>query len=335
MMAKCLGLGLRAASKRPALVFLLWAVNLGLGILATVPAWAWWRDGFASAPAADAMLNGFNFATYVDLSHYDRTAVSSLLMTNLAALMVVAGVMGALTFGGTLEILRAEDARTFLHRFCRGAGHFFGRFLRLAIYTAVAAVLVTGPVAALLVPALKPLEDSAWEPGWVVALAIRLVVIGVVLLFFLLVLDYARIRVAADDTRRAFRTWLASVGFVLRNAAGAYGITLAFAVLFAVLLAVYFGYCGISPANTRELILLLFIVQQAVMWLRTGLRVAHVAAEREFLERRRPAPAATAAVVAAPPPSGDLPAQLAGSSAAGEAHDRGDAAATSEADGER
>lgn len=322
MLAKCLGLGLRAASKRPVLISLLWMINLALGLLAAIPAWTWWRDSFSYAPAADTLLNGFNFAAYFDLAHYNRSSVSSLLNVNVMALVIVAGVLGALLFGGTLEILRAGDSRPFMHRFFRGAGHFFWRFLRVTIYNAVGAAIVVGLVLAALAPLLKPLEDSAWEPGWVVAFAIRFVLIGFLLLFFFLVLDYARIRVAVDDTRRAFRTWLASLGFALCHVPGTCGITIAYGVLLGVLLGLYFGFCGVSPANTRELILLLVIVQQIVMWLRAGLRVAHIGAEVEFFERVRPAfPVITSAAVA--PPAVEMGPDVVGPAEPGAVADQG------------
>ena len=303
MIARCLGQGCRFASKRPALVSLLWAINLALGLLATVPAWTWWRHGFGPAPAADALLDGFNLATFFDLVHYDRSAVFGLLGANVVALVVAASVVGSLAFGGTLEILRATDGRTFMHRFFRGAGHFFSRFLRLAVYTAVAAVIVVGLVAAALAPLLSPLDESAWEPGWVTAILVRIAVVGAVLVYFLLVLDYARIRVAIGDTRRLFVTWIASLGFVLRHLFGAYGIALAFGALAGVLLALYLGYCSIAPIRTSGLILVLVIVQQAVMWLRTGARVAQVAAEIQFHSGSTAALHAAASTVLAPPDS--------------------------------
>jgi hypothetical protein len=279
---------------------LLWGINLALGLLTAVTAWTWWRDSFSYAPAADTLLNAFNFAAYGDAAHYNRSPVSSLLTASIVATVATAVVVGALVFGGILEMLRSEDARPILHRFCRGAGHFFWRFLRLTVYTAVAAVLVAGLAAAALVPLLKPLEDSAWEPGWLVAFAIRFVVIGAVLLFFLLVLDYARIGVAADDTRRAFRAWIASLSFVLRRVPATSGIMVVFALLYGALLAAYLGYCAAAPTGTRAWILMLFVVQQAVMWLRVGVRVASVGAEVELFEQLRPTPAATMPVLDAP-----------------------------------
>jgi hypothetical protein len=306
MIATCLGHGLKGAAKRPALTTLLWGINLALGLLAAIPAWTWWRDSFSYAPAADTLLSAFNFAAYGDIGHYNRAAVSALLTTSVVAMVVVAGVLGALVFGGMLEILRSSDSRPFMHRFFRGAGHFFWRFLRLAIYTAIAAALATGLLAAALVPLLKPLDDSAWEPGWLVASAIRFVVIGAVLLIFLLALDYARIRVAVDDTRRAFRTWIASLGFVLRRVPATFGIVIVFAFLYAVLLAAYVGYCAVAPVDTRLWILMLVGVQQVVMWLRVGVRVASVGAEIDFFEQRRPARAAAVPVIV-PPVSGDAP----------------------------
>jgi hypothetical protein len=305
MIARCLARGVGASSKRPALTTLLWLINLGMGLLASIPAWTLWRDSFSFAPVADALLNGFNFAVYGDIGHYNRTPIFALLTAPVAAMAAVSGILGALVFGGILEILRSNGPRPFMHRFFRGAGHFYWRFLRLSIYTAVSAVIVTFLLSTVLAPILKPLDESAWEPGWVAAFAIRFVAIGAVLLFFFLTLDYARIRIAAGDTRRAFRTWVVSLGFVLRHLPGTFGIAILFALLFGILLAAYLGYSAAAPSGTWSWILLLFVVQQVVMWLRTGLRVGCVGAEVEFFERSRPAHQAARSAVTAPPVPGD------------------------------
>ena len=300
MIPRCLARGVGASSKHPALTTLLWLINAGMGLLASIPAWTLWRDSFSFAPSADTLLSGFNFAVYGDIGHYNRTSIGALLTAPVAAMAAVAGILGALVFGGILEILRSSDSRPFMHRFFRGAGHFYWRFLRLSIYTAVAAVVVTLLLSAALAPVLKPLDESAWEPGWVAAFAIRFVAIGAVLLFFFLALDYARIRVAAGDTRRAFRAWIASLGFVLRHLPGTFGIAIAFALLFGILLAAYLGYSATAPSGTWRWILLLIFVQQVVVWLRAGLRVGCVAAEVEFFERSRAARQAATQAVTAP-----------------------------------
>ena len=55
--------------------------------------------------------------------------------------------------GGILEVLGSkEDARVFMHRFFRGGGHFFWRFLRLSVMAFVGGAIVAGVVAAVPEP---------------------------------------------------------------------------------------------------------------------------------------------------------------------------------------
>jgi len=307
MISRAIRYGLGTAARRPRLALTLWVWNLAIAAVAAFPVWRWWSASFGNAPSTDSLLNRLDLTVLTDLAHYNRASVWSMARGSLTAAVFVALLTNSLLVGGVLEILLTDDSRTFMHRFFRGAGHFFWRFLRMLAMSLVAGLIVMGAVGAILGFILRPLSESTWEPGWVLAAVLQLVVVGLVVLWFYLALDYARIRVALDDSRRTLRAWAGALGFVCRRFVSTYAITVAIAALLFIVAAIYLGYSAAIPASTRATILLMLAVQQVFMIVRAGLRVAHLGAEVDYYRQVRAIArvgVAPAAAEPAPPPVG-------------------------------
>jgi len=288
MVLTCSRNGLLAAWRRPGLAVLLWAWSVLLALPLTFPAWTWLQGGTARTPDADLLLDRFSFGAMGDLLRTDPSL--NLLVPAFLATALVAVVGQALTGGGLIEVLTSDDARSFLHRFFRGAGHFFWRFLRAGIY----AWLLFGIASAIFTVAFRPvsraLEEMDWEPAWYLGLAARLLILALLALFVTLAFDYARIRMAREDSRRALRSFFSSLWFVARRPKATFGVWLVVAVLTAAVFAVYLAFCEIVPAVSWATILLALAVQQATILVRAGLRVALIASEIAIWTRMAPAP---------------------------------------------
>lgn len=303
--------GLHGAWRQPKLVLLLWAWNLLLAAAVALPMWAWLRDALDLTVEGPALLGRFNMGAVADLVKYADPNPFDLLGAGARGAVLVALVASAFMNGGILEVLGAsDDRRSFMHRFFRGGGHFFWRFVRLMIIAAVPCVLVTGVVAAAVTPAVQPLADSEWGYGVYVAGLLTLAAIGVSGGFFILALDYARIRVARDDSRGMFRAYLGALGFVMRHAFAAYGMAIVILVLVGVVLLLYVGHETVWTTTGWGTLLLLVAVQQVVVLARTGLRVALVGAERDYYVAQQPSVSAPAAQPA--PPAADGPTHIDG-----------------------
>jgi hypothetical protein len=185
-----------------------------------------------------------------------------------------------------------EDRRPFMHRFFRGGGHFFWRFFRLAIMAGVCLLVATAAASALLTVVTTPIGESEWEPAGYLAGIVSIAVTIAVAALFLLALDYARIRVARDDSRSMLKAYASGIGFVLRRLFTVYGIAVAILVLEIALILCYVAYETNAPAaGTWAAIGVLFVIQQVVVLGRLYFRVAMIGAERVFYEKAQPAPA--------------------------------------------
>jgi hypothetical protein len=157
--------GTAVARHNPRLVVTLCLFNLALALAAGLPGWLTLSSVMGPLPGADALGEAFRFGVLADLSEIQPGLVSGFGRAALAAFGL--GLIVALaTTGGTLEVLTSGDERSFAHRFGRGAGRFFLRFLRLGLITLVTAPLATGLAAAPLLALSRHLRRESGSECW-------------------------------------------------------------------------------------------------------------------------------------------------------------------------
>ena len=299
--------GLGSALAEPRLALALWAWSALLTLPVAAPIWRVWRDTTADAPRADALLGGLNLADFRELTKFDVISSWSPAIAALGGVLLLAVVGQALVAGGTLEVLVSGERGPFARRFLAGAGGYFWRFLRVFVLAVIAAGLTLGAVALVFMPLSAAAGDSAWEPGYFLVQAAQLAVLAVVALFWLIAVDYARIRMVLERDRRSALAALARGAVtVVRHPLRTFGIWIAGGVLVAVLAAAYRVFGG----WTASALVLLIAAEQLVMLVRAGIRVAVVGAEihasRQLMAPPAPPPAPE------PPPAPSEPEPLAG-----------------------
>ncbi len=288
--------GFAAARRNSRLAATLWLLNLALALAAGVPGWLALSSVIGPLPEADALRERFSVGVLVDLVEMRPGLIGGLALAAMGVAFLGL-LVGAAATGGALEVLTSRDDRAFAHRFGRGAGRFFVRFLRAGL----AAVVVAGLGAALTAGPLVALSgrlrrESGSELAANGVFFGALFVGGLVVLLCLLALDAARVRVVREDGRRVLPLLRSGFAVVLGHPLkwlGTWGVNAAVLLL---ALALYLAFRNAVPASTGPLVALLFVVQQAFVLVRSWLRVALLGSERALVERLRPLPAA------APPP---------------------------------
>jgi hypothetical protein len=300
--------GFGAASRHLRVAVLFWLSTLMLALPATFAFAAWWWDAIAYAPPAHPV----DLGTLIDMVEYNEVGVWGLLFAGLGGTVAIALAANALLAGGALEVLvddrrhrdtgTTPDDRRFLHRFFRGAGHFFLRSLALLVAALVVAALVVAAVAAGIGAAIRPLEDSMSAAlAWTHLLA-PIAIVGVLVVFFCgVVLDLARIDLVRHGRRNALVAYWRGLTLAVQR----WWTTLWIWVIAGVVGALFvFGYARIGGAVSAFVpgFLLLQVLVFALAWL----RVSVLAAELEVSVRTRPD--ATPASLALPPPdAAELP----------------------------
>ena len=298
--------GLGRALVEPRLALVLWAWSALLTLPVAAPIWRVWRNTTANAPRADALLEGLNLVAFGELTKHDVTSPWNLAIATLGGVTVLAALGQALAAGGTLEVLLASERGPFLRRFLAGAGGFFWRFLRVFVVAAVAAGVSLGAVALAFQPLSRIAGESAWEPGWYLMQLARAALLALVALFWLIAVDYARIRLALDrDRRSALLALVRAAALVARHPLRAYGIWVIGGLLVGALFAGYGAFRSARAADTGALILLMVGAQQLVMVLRAGIRVSVIGAEVHATRQLRTA--ATVQPLTPAPPADEPP----------------------------
>jgi hypothetical protein len=306
MIASATREGLASAGRNPRLAVTLWLVNLALALAAGVPGFFALRSAIGLLPGADALREGLDLGVLMDLVEMRPGLLGGLALT--AAGVAFLGLLaGAAATGGALEVLTSRDDRPFAHRFGRGAGRFFARFVRAGLLAgvlgALAAALLSGPLFALSGRLRR--ESGAEIATHLVALAAALVA-GLVVLLALLALDAARVRIVREDSRRVLPLVRSGLAVVLGHPVkwlGTWGVN---ALLGALALGLYLAFRDAVPAGTAPLILLMAVAQQAFVLARSWVRVALLGSEIALVHRLRPLPAVPAPVVPQPPqPAGE------------------------------
>ncbi len=286
--------GVWTAIRTPKLILLLWTWNLLLGLAATMPARTWFGNTLDFATETDRLLTRFDIGALNDIGKVSQTTPASLAMAALIGVGFVALLANAFVNGGVVEVIASRsDDRSFMHRFFRGGGHFFWRFTRLGLLAFLLGAIVVAIISAGVGAITAPLGESEWEPAGIVWGLTGVAVSGLVALLFVLALDYARIQTARDDGRSMIKAYVRGLGFVLGHVASTYVIGLLALAVTAVVLLAYVGHEAAWSASTWGTISLLLVVQQVLMLVRTGTRVAQVGAEWDFFVTHTPVPRST------------------------------------------
>jgi len=294
--------GLSTAFRNPKLVLVLWMWNLLLGLAAAMPARAWFGGALDGATETERLLTRFSIGTFADLSKYQETGPFGLLVSTALGLGLLALAGNAFVNGGMAEVVSAPaDTRPFMHRFFRGCGHFFWRFTRLNLLGFTAAAVAAGLTAAALDAATAPFTDSEWEPAALVWSLVTLTGTALVGLWFVLALDFARLRTARDGGRRMLAAYVTSLRFVARHLAPTYGIALVCLVGTAAVLLAYVGHEATWTQSSWGAIFVLLATQQVLMMARMALRVAQVGAEWAYYTDKVPPQAITVRSAEVPP----------------------------------
>jgi len=190
--------------------------------------------------------------------------------------------------GGVLNVLIAPRGREkFAACFFGGGGRFYGRFLRLLIYSAV--VLVPAIILFVAVNAvLGVLGDPSRERQMVLFVIIR-IALGLFLLHLVkMVLDYARIMIATRDSRTVFRALMDAVRFVLRRLSRTLGLYYLLGLTGLAMALAYLGVKSIIGTTTAVGILAVFLITQVYIAGRGWLRAAYQAGQLEMLAASGP-----------------------------------------------
>ena len=353
MIGRSISTGFSLARRSRRLIVLVWLLHLGLASLAAVPFGAWAAGALGSSVEAESLANGFDIATFGDLTEEYSSAVVLFGLTAFGVLAVGA-ISSAFASSGVIGVLLDEARgvegpaattgrhRPVLPRFFESGGRFFWRSLGLSVLTGIGFAVTGGIAYGAARAATRDMGESLSEPVVWFGAVLPLVVGAVFAIFWWLVLDVARISLVAGDRRGAIgRTWLAGLRFVSRRVFGVFGLWLAFALPVGLAMVIYLWVRGWSFQGTWAAIWVMILAQQLYRLWRTAMRVGLVGGQIDLAIAARlpgtfaepaPVPAADDVWLASVPLASESAADLEAVGVASEASPAEPAAAGSAAD---
>ncbi|MFW6140817.1 MAG: hypothetical protein ACOC5S_05635 [Acidobacteriota bacterium] len=280
--------GIKDALK-PKMVAILWLINFLFASVLYFLISGLLSDAISWSPKAEALMKKGDFNVVLDILVHRGGEVSMILSVAfilfffyyLASLFLRGGVLYFLSL--SLNSKQGEKEERFASLFFRGAGRFFGRFFRLMIYSLVLWIgfALINVLIHLFAGVLSNQGDN--EKMLVVMIWVRLVIFLFFYFFVLMVLDYARIRIVLENSRKVLKNMFWSLGFVLTKLGRTLALYYILVVTGILIAIVYWLFDSLIPGQTLMMVMLAFVLGQVFILARSWLTVAFQAAQMRFL----------------------------------------------------
>ena len=282
--------GIKRATAEGKMVWLLWLVNVLFASLIYFSFSDFLSRALSHRAAAQNFLKTFDMNTFFELITHNGRELNTIVSF---AVFLLIGYIFVSVFlnGGILFILihpkRNKEKRRFALLFFQGLGKFFGRFLRLLIYSLILwlGVIIVNLILHII---LTPITKGGTNEPLMFYLA--LLRVGIVFFFVFLVkmiVDYTRIKIVIEDTRHVFRSLFQALGFVFRKLWSTLAIYYLFVLTAAAIFAVYWLAQKIIEAHSLLPIIFAFLIGQIFILSRGWIRVGLQAAQMEFFQSSR------------------------------------------------
>ncbi len=272
--------GMREASRRPAMIGLLWLANIVLAAPACI------LFSGALGAAAGRSASPLDQDAAIELLTGSAGAIRGSLTAALFAL-VLGAFIAIFMFGGILNTLvRSGAGERPGQTFFMGGARYYGRFLRLTLYSVVLWV----PALAAFIP-LHFLASSAMKGSTNEQLGFALTILRVALALFLayfikMIMDYARIRIVREDANGVYDALVWAVRFVFGRPGGTLLLYYLLGITGWAMLAAYLVLHRLFPGATTGAVVSGFLLTQAFIAGRGWLKIAYQAAQLDLYDAR-------------------------------------------------
>jgi len=275
----CYKRGIKEATARPKIVLVLWAANVIFAFLA----YRLFSSLFASALGRSGAAAGL--MTKADMNVLLEALVGSgrplgVMLAGLYALLLcyffVSIFLQGGILGGLVDVtLDDRSGRVFFS----GGAQYYGRFLRLAVYSLV--LWVPAALFFSLVNALiKALTKDSTHEQFTFCLTLFRIALAVFLLFLIkMIMDYARIRIVTGKSKKVFRALLDSLGFVFRRPGLTLGLYYLLGVTGLAIFAAWRLVIHAVPVTTAAAVWGVFLLTQVFIFSRAWLQLAYQSAQ--------------------------------------------------------
>jgi len=273
---KAFSTGIKKINHHKRIWFLLYGIQFVLALILVLPLRSQWNAMIGHSLAGQEVLQGFGANVFIEfITHYAQTVSSEMIL-----LFVIGLVYLTLTLflnGGILGSFSQKYGEYSANVFFKNCGHYFGRFVRLFLFSLLFIAGAFLALQGLETPCGRIAKDS--EPLRVIFWLARHLILLFLVFFINMVFDYAKIMTVLEERRYMIKTGLRAWGFVLKHlwkTLGLYCLVATIGLAFFVL----YTLAGKSiEVSTGLGVLLLFLWQQLYALGRTWVRLLFLASQ--------------------------------------------------------
>ncbi|MBN1271036.1 MAG: hypothetical protein JXB26_02095 [Candidatus Aminicenantes bacterium] len=291
--------GIKDAVLRPKMVFVLWLVNFLFASVLYFLVSGFLTDVLSRSGIAESLIKKGDFNVILDiLTHHGgqagtifSVAIILFFLYILASLFLRGGILFSLA--ESLPSSTEKNKERFASIFFRGAGRFFGRFFRLMIYSLIlwAGFVLINAIFHFLVGIVTSSGDNErmiFYMFWA-----RLVVFFFFYFFVLMVLDYARIKIVLENSKKVFQNMFWALGFVQNKIGRTLGLYYLLVITGVLITIAYWLLDSFISRHTMVMVLAAFVLGQIFILARSWLTIGFQAAQMRFLDSGRQLPKET------------------------------------------
>lgn len=277
-------------SLRKRMMVLYWFFHTLMAAFVALPLMGVAAGSLGASRYGAELLRGFDVSWLMETFFYTQGSFMRPLVPTILLAVFLLMTGSIFLAGGAVKLLVYDGPDYSPRTFYEGCGRYFWRFLRLALYS-----LFFYGIAITLRRALLKLVDKAWGDGMEYHQSIQAGWAISVFFFVLLgligtAMDYAKVRLVVDDSRKSLRACFGSMRLVLAHLGRTMGVWLALMVVYAIVLAIYLPLSTTLQNAGLKAVLPLILLQQLYVFTRVGLRMMAWGAAVELDPFLRPKP---------------------------------------------
>lgn len=254
------------------LLWLIYGITLVLGLLAAIPFFNTLKVEDQNSLAFLNLLNGFDYTVFSDFMHRSGRVISPLI--SVGRWLGLVYLFLSIFFAGGILLRFSQPANRFNNGlFWQGCSHYMGRFLRLFGVTLLFVIVGAGIWLVLGSLISVAVNDSFTERGLFWIGAGFFVLFALTATLMLCIGDFAKVIMFQEDEHGAFRAFGQAGRLVFRNPGKTFGLYWLMILLGTALFGLYFLLDEAILMHGWVTILVMFIIQQILIFCRVALKV--------------------------------------------------------------
>jgi hypothetical protein len=263
-------------------VLFLYILNIFFSLIIALPFKSLLEKAFAASKISEKLLNEFNFTVFIDfIINYGKEFSS--IMSNFLPIAFFYFFFNLFLTGGILSIFKTDNRKFDFKSFFPDCTKYFPRMIKQFLINFIFSLILILIFAAFIIITIAIHDGN--QPTFFSMLPI--IILACILLgLFLLVMDFGKVIIVEEDSRKIFITVLNSIKFVVKNILGILSFILPLLFLFILGIIGYLYISNIVIINSVWIIIFVFFIQQIFIILRVAFRIVFYSCYYSFYKMK-------------------------------------------------